>query len=80
MVDRVSNAEGRVLDLEDKVHELQGTVACLSTSNCLMIDRVEDAVNHARRCNLHFVGFPEGVKDSLPETFIEQKSLLLFCC
>ena len=72
VVDRVSGTEGRFSDQDDKVHKLQGTVTRLSTSNRTLVDRMEDAENYTRRCNLHFVGFPERVGGSSPEKVLEQ--------
>ena len=69
VVDRV--AEGRVSELEDTVKELKATVHRLSSTTGALEARAEGAENSARRNNLRFVGFAEGIEGVATETFLE---------
>ena len=72
VVDRVTDAEGRLSEMEDTIKELKSTVQKLSTTTGTLEFRAEDAENRARRNNLRFVGIQEGIEGPNPETFLEE--------
>ena len=65
MVNRVTEAEGRISELKDALNELNTTVYKLTSSTGILEARAEDAENRARGNNLCFIGFPEGVEGAM---------------
>ena len=65
MVDRVTEAEGRIADLEDTVQDLKPKVADLSSKT--LEDHSADAKGRSRRNNFRFLGFPEEVDGRSPD-------------
>ena len=62
-VDRVTEAEGHISELEDSVQNLTKTLPQVSAMAKTLEVCTEDAENRARRNNLRFVGFEEGLED-----------------
>ena len=72
VVDRVTETEGRVSELEDTVKDLKSNLQRVTAVAGRLEFRAEDAENRARRNNLRFVGFSEGIEGGRPEEFIEE--------
>uniref|UniRef100_H3B7K6 L1 transposable element RRM domain-containing protein n=1 Tax=Latimeria chalumnae TaxID=7897 RepID=H3B7K6_LATCH len=60
----IVTTEESVQNMETSVQELRGTIIKLQ-------DKADDLENHSRRCNLHFVGLPEGEEGKDPVSFLE---------
>ena len=71
-VDRVTEAEGSVLELKQEVKDLKETVSKLSKMSDLLENRAEDAEGRSRSNFLCFVEFPERVAGQSAKLFLEQ--------
>ena len=72
VVDRVTATENRISELEDALAGMGAKMARLESATGNLAARAEDAENRARRNNLRFVGFPEGVEGGAVEPFLER--------
>uniref|UniRef100_H3B8B2 L1 transposable element RRM domain-containing protein n=1 Tax=Latimeria chalumnae TaxID=7897 RepID=H3B8B2_LATCH len=72
LTQRVNSEEQRVLDIEDTQLRSDEEMADLRKQLTSLHARVDDQENHARRNNLRFVGFPEGVEDGRPAKFLQE--------
>ena len=71
VVDRVTATESRISELEDALAGMGAKMAKLESTTGTLAARAEDAENRARRNNLRFVGFLEGVEGGAAEAFLE---------
>lgn len=60
--DRVTEAETRISREEDEMPPLQVTTERLQHQLNAVLAKQDDMENHLRRCNLQFVGLPEGAE------------------
>ena len=56
-MNRVTEAVGRIYELEDSVKEFKSMDTCLPRVLKVFEDQAEDAKGWAHRNNLHFIGF-----------------------
>lgn len=70
---RLTEAEGCVGESEDTLYDYTTTLHTLKTKMKTLDMWVEDAENRNRRNNLHNVGLLEGLEDSDPMAFTEQR-------
>lgn len=70
LADRVKETETQLGETEDSVHELQKDMKELQSSHKDLLWRVDDAENRARRNNLRFVGFKEGIEGTNMPDFL----------
>ena len=57
--------------MQDEMEKLRTAVRDLTGRAARLEARTEDAEGRDRRCNLRFVGFPEGTEGTKPENFLE---------
>ena len=69
--ERTISTEQDVTRLKEEVASLKTTISDLVDRTTRQETRAEDAEGRARRCNLRFVGFPEGTEGTRPEIFLE---------
>lgn len=69
--DRVTETETRISRVEDEVSPLQVTTERLQHQLAMVLAKQDNMENCLRRCNLHFVGLPEGSEGSDPPSFLE---------
>lgn len=72
LVDRVGEAEERIVGVENSTECLQATVADLQKKVSDMSAHIDDLENRGRRCNLRILGLPEGTEGSDPVHFFEK--------
>lgn len=68
---RVTEAENRLGTVEDSLPPLQNTTSELQHQVNQLLQKQDDIENRLRRCNLRFVGLPEGVEGKDPPAFLE---------
>lgn len=73
--DRVTEMETRISRVED---EVQVTTERLQHQLAMILAKQDDMENRLRRCNLRFVGIPEGLEGSDPPSFLENLLVTTF--
>lgn len=76
--DRVTETENRISHVEDEMHPLQVTTEQLQHQLHTIQAKQDDMENHLRRCNLRFVGIPEGSEGTDPPSFLENLLITTF--
>lgn len=71
MRERVTETETRISQVEDSVPPLQISTERIQHQLNAVLAKQDDMENRLRRCNLRFVGLPEGAEGSDPSTFLE---------
>lgn len=69
--DRVTETEARISHVEEEIPPLQVHTERLQHQLNMVLAKQDDTENHLRRCNLWFVGLPEGSEGSDPPSFLE---------
>lgn len=69
--DRVTEMETKIGHVEDEVPPLQVAGERLQHQLTMVLAKQDDMENCLRRCNLRFVGLPEGAEGSDPPSFLE---------
>lgn len=69
--ERVTEVENRVSTLEDQAVPLAHRVEEAERTIHKLRQHLDDQENRLRRCNLRFIGLPEGAEGSAPEVFLE---------
>lgn len=70
--DRVGEAEHRISEVEDSLPPLQSSSDRLQQQVHLILQKQDDMENRLRRCNLRFIGLPEGSEGADPSSYLEQ--------
>lgn len=74
--DGVTETENRISHVEDDMHPLQVTTEQLQHQFHTVLVKQDDMKNRLRRCNLRFVGLPEGSEGTDPLRFLRIFSLI----
>lgn len=69
--ERVTEVENRVSTLEDQAVPLSQRVDEAERTINRLHQHLDDQENRLRRCNLRFIGLPEGAEGTSPEAFLE---------
>ncbi|KAJ1207737.1 hypothetical protein NDU88_003127 [Pleurodeles waltl] len=72
VAERSLETESQVTEMQEDVSHLKATVMALETHSSKMEAWLEDAEGRSYRCNLRFLGFPEGAEGSKPEVFLDK--------
>lgn len=78
LCEQISELEHRVSSNEDNFEDLSKRVQTLEKENAYLKDRVDDAENRSRSCNLRFINVPEKSEGSDMIVFLNQLIPLLF--
>lgn len=70
--ERVKTSETRLGEVEDAIPPLQTTSERMQYQINQLLAKQDDMENRLRRCNLRFIGLPEGTEGKDPTTFLEQ--------
>lgn len=69
--ERVTETETRISMMEDSLPPLQHSSEAIQTQVNQLLQKQDDLENRIRRCNLRFIGLPEGVEGRDPTEFLE---------
>lgn len=69
--DRVTETETRISNMEDEIPPLQNHTERLQHQLSMVLAKQDDMENRLRRCNLRFIGLPEGSEGPDPPSFLE---------
>lgn len=70
--DRVTTGETRLGLVEDVIPPLQTSSNRMQRQIDQLFSKQDEMKNRLRRCNLRFIGLPEGAEGKDPSTFLEQ--------
>lgn len=76
--ERVTDTETRISQVEDDISPLQITTERLQHQLNMVLIKQDDMENRLRRCNLRFVGLPEGEEGADPPSFLEKLLISTF--